>query len=83
MIRAGLAGARGDGIEPLAVDSGGVRYENPRPLRQALRKLDRWQRAQARRTPGSQELVRKHAVLGIESLNVSARPGTTVTRTPL
>ena len=88
------------GIEPLAVDSDGVRYWNPKPLRQALRKLNRWQRAQARRTPGSRgwheaqqridaahrrvnglrndahhqvsrELVRKYAVLGIESLNVA------------
>ena len=41
------------GINPLAVDSDGVRYENPKALENALRRLRRWQRAQARRTPGS------------------------------
>ena len=41
------------GISPLAVDSDGVHYENPKALEKALRRLRRWQRAQARRTPGS------------------------------
>ena len=41
------------GITPLAVDSDGVEYPNPKAYGNALRKLRRWQRAQARRTPGS------------------------------
>ena len=41
------------GISPLAVDSGGVEYQNPKAYGNALRRLRRWQRAQARRTPGS------------------------------
>ena len=41
------------GISPLAVDSDHVHYENPKALEGALRSLRRWQRAQARRTPGS------------------------------
>ena len=41
------------GINPLAVDSDGVNYENPKALENTLRRLRRWQRAQARRTPGS------------------------------
>ena len=41
------------GIDPLAVDSDHVHYENPKALESALGKLRRWQRAQARRTPGS------------------------------
>ena len=40
-------------INPLAVDSGGVEYRNPRGYHTAQRQLRRWQRAQARRTPGS------------------------------
>ena len=90
------------GRNPLAVDADGeefTHHENPKPLRNALSKLARWQRTQARRTPGSlgwweaqrhidklqrrvkglrdnahhqvsRELVRKYAVLGIETLNV-------------
>ena len=38
------------GINPLAMDSDGIAYQNPRALYLALRKLRRWQRAQARRT---------------------------------
>ena len=38
---------------PLAVDSDGVEYPNPKAYGNALRRLGRWQRAQARRTPGS------------------------------
>ena len=41
------------GISPLAVDSDGVHYQNPKVLENKLRRLRRWQRAQARRTPGS------------------------------
>ena len=41
------------GITPLAVDSDGNEYCNPKPYEAALRKRRRWQRAQARRTPGS------------------------------
>ena len=41
------------GINPLAVDSDGVHYENPKALESTLRRLRRWQRTQARRTPGS------------------------------
>ncbi len=41
------------GINPLAVDSDGVHYENPQALESALGRLRRWQQAQARRTAGS------------------------------
>ena len=41
------------GINPLAVDSGGVEYQNPKPYYKAQRRLKRWQRIQSRRTPGS------------------------------
>ena len=41
------------GINPLAMDSDGVEYQNPRAYGNALRRLGRWQRAQARRRPGS------------------------------
>ena len=41
------------GINPLAVDSDLVHYKNPKALGSALRRLRRWQRSQARRTPGS------------------------------
>ena len=41
------------GIHPLAVDSGGVEYLNPRGYHTAQRRLRLWQRALARRTPGS------------------------------
>ena len=41
------------GINPLAVDSDGVTYDNPRGYHQAQRRLKRRQRAQARRTRGS------------------------------
>ena len=42
------------GINPLAMDSDGVTYDNPRGYYQAQCRLKRWQRAQARRTTGSQ-----------------------------
>ena len=41
------------GIDPLAVDSDGEEYQNPKAYGNALRKLHRWQRAQSRRTSGS------------------------------
>ena len=41
------------GISPLAMDSDGVEYTNPKAYGKALRRLGRWQRGQARRTPGS------------------------------
>ena len=41
------------GITPLAMDSDGVSYENPRGYYRAQKRLKHWQRAQARRTPGS------------------------------
>ena len=41
------------GINPLAVDSSRVAYQNPKGYYRAQRRLKRWQRAQARRTPGS------------------------------
>ena len=41
------------GQNPLAVDSELVHYENPKALQKHLRQLRRWQRASARRTPGS------------------------------
>ena len=42
------------GINPLAVDSDTTEYENPKAYYAAQRRLKGWQRAQARRTPGSQ-----------------------------
>ena len=94
-------GAVDVGINPLAVDSELTHYENPKALYQHQRQLQRWQRTQSRRTPGSKgwqeaqrrinslhkringlrsnahhqlsrHLVRKFAVLAIESLNVAA-----------
>ena len=47
------AGGVDVGISPLAMDSDGVEYQNPKAYGNALRRLGRWQRAQARRTPGS------------------------------
>ena len=47
------AGGVDVGINPLAMDSDGVTYDNPRGYYQAQRRLKRWQRAQARRTKGS------------------------------
>ena len=41
------------GISPLAVDSDSVHYQNPNGYYRAQRRLRRWQRAEARRTPGS------------------------------
>ena len=41
------------GIEPLAVDSLGKHYENPRAYYRELKRLGRWQRIQARRVKGS------------------------------
>ena len=41
------------GQTPLAVDSELVHYENPKALQKHLRQLQRWQRASARRAPGS------------------------------
>ena len=41
------------GINPLAVDSSRVAYQNPKGYYRAQRRLKRWQRAQAGRTPGS------------------------------
>ena len=46
-------GAVDTGINPLATDSEGQTWENPRAYYAADRKLARWQRAQARRTKGS------------------------------
>ena len=46
-------GAVDTGINPLATDSEGQTWENPKAYYQAERKLNRWQRAQARRTTGS------------------------------
>ena len=88
------------GQNPLAVDSELVHYQNPKPLDKHLRKLRCWQRASARRIPGSggsreaqrrigaihrritglrenahnqlsRLLIRKYAVLAVESLNVA------------
>ena len=47
------AGGVDVGITPLAMDSDGVSYENPRGYYRAQKRLKHWQRAQARRTPGS------------------------------
>ena len=46
-------GAVDTGINPMATDSEGQVWENPKAYYQTERKLRRWQRAQARRTPGS------------------------------
>ena len=46
-------GAVDTGINPLATDSEGEIWENPKAYYQAERKLNRWQRAQARRTTQS------------------------------
>ena len=47
------AGAVDTGINPLATDSEGQVWENPKAYYLAERKLRRWQRAQARRKPHS------------------------------
>ena len=47
------AGGVDVGINPLAMDSDGVTYDNPRGYYQEQRRLRHWQRAQARRTMGS------------------------------
>ena len=47
------AGAADVGIQPLAVDSELVHYENPKPLYRYLKQLGRWQKKQARRQKGS------------------------------
>ena len=47
------AGGVDVGINPLAVDSDAVTYDNPYGYYQAQRHLKRWQRAQARRAVGS------------------------------
>ena len=41
------------GINPLAVDSDSTAYENPKSYYAAQKRLKRWQRVQAHRTPGS------------------------------
>ena len=46
-------GAVDTGITPLATDSEAQTWENPKAYYAAERRLARWQRAQARRTPGS------------------------------
>ena len=46
-------GAVDTGINPLATDSEGQTWENPKAYYRAERKLNRWQRAQARRTTQS------------------------------
>ena len=52
-IKTHEAGAVDVGIQPMAVDSELVHYENPKPLYQYLKQLRRWQRKQARRQKGS------------------------------
>ena len=47
------AGAVDTGISPMATDSEGQVWENPKAYYRAEGKLRRWQRAQVRRTPGS------------------------------
>ena len=47
------AGAVDTGINPLATDSEGQVWDNPKAYYQAERKLRRWQRAQAGRQPDS------------------------------
>ena len=46
-------GAADTGINPSATDSEGQTWENPKAYYKSERKLARWQRAQARCTPGS------------------------------
>ena len=46
-------GAVDTGLNPHATDSEGQTWQNPKAYYEAERKLRRWQRAQARRTPGS------------------------------
>ena len=46
-------GAVDTGISPMATDSEGQVWESPKAYYQAERKLRRWHRTQARRTPGS------------------------------
>ena len=47
------AGGVDVGINPLAMDSDGLTYDNPRGYYQAQRRLKRWQRTQARRSKDS------------------------------
>ena len=47
------AGGVDVGINPLAMDSDGVAYQNPHGYYQAQKRLKHWQKTQARRTPGS------------------------------
>ena len=47
------AGAVDTGINPMATDSEGQVWDNPKAYYQAERKLRRWQRTQSRRRPGS------------------------------
>ena len=47
------SGAVDTGINPLATDSEGQVWENPKAYYRAERRLRRWQRVQVRRTPGS------------------------------
>ena len=47
------AGGVDVGINPLAMDSDATEYPNPKPYFKGLRRLSRWQRAQARRASGS------------------------------
>ena len=47
------AGAVDTGISPMATDSEGQVWENPKAYYQAERKLRRWHRTQSRRRPGS------------------------------
>ena len=47
------AGAADTGITPSATDSEGQTWENPKAYYKAEKRLARWQRAQARRSPGS------------------------------
>ena len=46
-------GAVDTGISPMATDSEGQVWENPKAYYRAERKLRRWQRTQSRRRPGS------------------------------
>ena len=52
-IKSHEAGAADVGIQPLAVDSQLIHYQNPKPLYKYLKQLARWQRKQARRQRGS------------------------------
>ena len=60
-------GAVDTGINPHATDSEGQTWANPKAYYQAQNKLRRWQRAQARRTPGSRGWW--EAQRGIDNLN--------------